>query len=425
MKVKTKALHKKLLILFVSSLLALGIAETAMRIFMPEIGWVPEADPVLGWASREYHKFNPDVPKSTGEKRILFLGDSFLAGAGVSKLSNRFPALLGRQLGREYSVITCAAGGWGTDQELLAYLQKGRAWKPNMVVVAFCSNNDIADIVSHHEGSYMLKPYFVLEDNSSLSLFDGFGKPWTMEGLLTTEQPPVYQNMNCFYGSYLLEFFRIRFKLWTPMKLYDLDSFAHVDPRYRMWNIYQQGYQEERLEIFQRQPELTWSPETTVSHASAYIHEDFEINTYQWRLYERLLVELRDQVRADGGELVVMILPVIFHSPDPDTITGGSFEQYFKTPEGGFTFRAAEPRDRVTEICRRNGLTLLDPTPSFRAYLVKHDLHKETWPNLWNRHFSDLGHRIISELTLDFFRESTASGSPLERPIEEPGNHKP
>jgi hypothetical protein len=73
-------------ILIVSCFLVVLSAEVFIRLFKSEIKWAQRKDPVLGWSNDEYKQFDPHVPKGDeSEKRILFLGDSFIAGSSRSR----------------------------------------------------------------------------------------------------------------------------------------------------------------------------------------------------------------------------------------------------------------------------------------------------------------------------------------------------
>ena len=49
-----------------------------------------------------------------------------------------------RQDGYNVEVINIGYGGWGTDQELEALRNEGVRYKPNLVIIQFCSN-DLTD----------------------------------------------------------------------------------------------------------------------------------------------------------------------------------------------------------------------------------------------------------------------------------------
>jgi hypothetical protein len=156
---------------------------------------------------------------------------------------------------------------------------------------------------------------------------------------------------------------------------------------------------ERSIEIYKCQDTLSWAPQMGINHVSAYIHEDFPDNSYQWRLFEHLVIQLRDDVEKGGGTLVIMLLPAIYNPWNLDTVAGGPFEKQFVTPHGVFTFRSAEPRERLLAICRKNRILFLDPTTEFLNRVARHDLHGQVWPPPHDRHFSHVGHSIVAGIT--------------------------
>ena len=121
-------------------------------------------------------------------------------------------------------------------------------------------------------------------------------------------------------------------------------------------------------------------------------------------MLEKILFKLKKEVQSSGGKLAVLLLPVIFNPEDPETIAGGSFVKRFQTPEGYFTFRSDEPRERLRSITARIGIAFYEPTQEFIKFVVEKDLMKRVWPNPKDKHFSALGHEILAKLlkkTLD------------------------
>ena len=66
----------------------------------------------LGYRDKEF------VEKSGGKKRILLLGDSFAAGHGIKKSSDRFGNLLEAKLGEDHEVYNLGVNGSYPDDEL-------------------------------------------------------------------------------------------------------------------------------------------------------------------------------------------------------------------------------------------------------------------------------------------------------------------
>ena len=92
--------------------------ELVVRLIYPELGRAQHFDAGLGWSTVEYRKIDVSGSAEDQRTRMLFLGDSFLAGSGVKSMADRFPVLLGNQQEDRLETRIFAAGGWGTDQQL-------------------------------------------------------------------------------------------------------------------------------------------------------------------------------------------------------------------------------------------------------------------------------------------------------------------
>jgi len=175
-----------LLLAFVSLAFVLAVFEIGLRLAgyraiyemysKPSLFW--RYDPLLGWSQEmgangqyvgprpwpiEFEATvsinalglrGPDVPESAdGESRVVFLGDSMVAGFEV-EYEQTYVALLGRELsrriGRPVRTINAGVRGYGTDQYYLYFVERGRALGADVVVV-FHSGNDPADNTTLHE----------------------------------------------------------------------------------------------------------------------------------------------------------------------------------------------------------------------------------------------------------------------------------
>lgn len=193
------------LLALVSLVLAGGAAELGLRLAgygalhdvysKPELFW--RHDALLGWslepgARGRYRGPQPFpvefdsaieinslglrgpelAPRPPEGLRVVLLGDSFVAGFEVEQ-AETFAALLEplltHRLGRPVAVINAAVRGYGTDQSLLWYRERGRALAPDLVVAVF-SANDFEDNVTLHrvrrpfgKGAFALRPSGALE----------------------------------------------------------------------------------------------------------------------------------------------------------------------------------------------------------------------------------------------------------------------
>jgi hypothetical protein len=95
------------------------------------------------------------------EARVLLLGDSIAFGLEVGD-QETFAHRLGLEDG--FEVVNLAVDGYGPDQSLLKLEREGLAFRPDVVVMNFCLENDFADAVSAtflYDGLHP-KPYFRL-----------------------------------------------------------------------------------------------------------------------------------------------------------------------------------------------------------------------------------------------------------------------
>jgi lysophospholipase L1-like esterase len=100
----------------------------------------------------------PDRPvaKPPGTRRIVVVGDSFVAGWGVAE-EHLFTSLLEQRLNAAGSVslrtevINVGRTGTSTIRELDLYEHIGRRFSPDVVVLAVFLGNDVAEIVEEHD----------------------------------------------------------------------------------------------------------------------------------------------------------------------------------------------------------------------------------------------------------------------------------
>ena len=158
----------ELALLAVSAVLSLLVAEAALRVLgrgplhvNPVPGTFWRYDSLLGWSNspgaegvfehpafrigvhinskglrdREY----PYEPEA-GRRRILVIGDSFVWGYGVEQ-PETFPKVLEAAL-PGIDVVNGGVAGYGTDQELLWLRAEGLRYRPQVVILMMCGNDD-------------------------------------------------------------------------------------------------------------------------------------------------------------------------------------------------------------------------------------------------------------------------------------------
>src|SRR5947208_7705745 len=183
----------KIILLLSSLLLSLAIIEIALRITgysYPEF-YVADAQRgyalrpgMRGWYRKEGEAFvqiNNDglrdrehsKRKPANTIRIAVLGDSYTEAFQVN-FENSLCALLERKLhecpalsGHEVEVINFGVSGYGTAQELITLRNQVWQYSPDIVLLAFTTNNDISDNVRGLKKTDEI-PYFVLRDGKPL-----------------------------------------------------------------------------------------------------------------------------------------------------------------------------------------------------------------------------------------------------------------
>ena len=118
-----------------------------------------------GWRDREY-----SIEKPEGTFRIIVIGDSFIEGIQFPVeeiLTELLEARLNREHTRPFEVINMGVGAFGTDQEYLALKHYGSRYDPDLVLLAFCVDNDIYGNLLEFRGE-PLKPYFYFDESGDL-----------------------------------------------------------------------------------------------------------------------------------------------------------------------------------------------------------------------------------------------------------------
>jgi len=192
--------RKKLIILAVSTAFCLLIMEMVLRFVFPirimtiglrdapkaaRYGWAlnphqlikildPDTGAVYtdyanseGWRDRER-----TIQRRPNTLRILVIGDSVTYGAIVGQ-ADTYTAILERKLrasGVDAEVINISYGGWGADQELEALTLEGIAYKPDLIILQFCTNDpsDVVYFASNDEPTRRMKPFYYELDASGV-----------------------------------------------------------------------------------------------------------------------------------------------------------------------------------------------------------------------------------------------------------------
>ncbi|MBI5075989.1 MAG: SGNH/GDSL hydrolase family protein [Nitrospirae bacterium] len=177
------------LTMFVSVVIAVLLGEGFLRLFFEDRLIIQEEeravlyryDHKLGWFPREKstYTFTGSKPisivhnsrgfrdiehqKNSNKRGLLFLGDSFLWGYDV-EASERFTEKLRPRL-PDWNIYNLGVSGYSTDQELLLIMDQFDFYRPEIVFLVYCSDNDETDNSSNSIGSgAYYKPFYEMDE---------------------------------------------------------------------------------------------------------------------------------------------------------------------------------------------------------------------------------------------------------------------
>jgi len=134
----------------------------------------------VSYQINDRHCRGPDylIPKPSGTKRIIVLGDSYTFGQGVHQedtFNHRMEAMFNDSGidNANYEIINCGACGYDTRQERLFYESFASAYEPDLVIVSMCFNDDISWLEEVNKG-YVYIPGKLDKIIVTLGLVRGF-----------------------------------------------------------------------------------------------------------------------------------------------------------------------------------------------------------------------------------------------------------
>jgi len=185
-----------LLLIFIGIFTAVLIAEIGLRLIGYSNPSFYKYDETLGSSlrpyaeglyqkeGRAYVKINSDglrdvehtVAKPDNVFRIAVLGDSYAQGLQLDidklfwkLLENRLNSCPEFNSDKKIEIINFGVSGYGTGRELLMLRKKVWKYRPDMVILAFLTGNDVRDNSKELNRVYYI-PYFELNENGKLVL---------------------------------------------------------------------------------------------------------------------------------------------------------------------------------------------------------------------------------------------------------------
>ena len=177
-------LRANLALLLLSLFIPTALCEIGLRIFLRDLADVKDErsltyryDAKLGWfpianskkvftgfrtinISHNSEGFRDAEPVKGNKPGVIFLGDSLVWGFDV-EAAERFTEKL-QAKHPQWAVYNFGVSGYGTDQEYLLLQKHFDAYKPRVVFLIICGDNDNDDNAWNFRGGYY-KPYYTLE----------------------------------------------------------------------------------------------------------------------------------------------------------------------------------------------------------------------------------------------------------------------
>lgn len=300
-----------------------------------------------------------DVPETPppGTRRVAVIGDSMTAAVAVDE-EHTFVRLLEDRLrlisGSRWETLNFGVSSASTGQELVYYRQVASRYRPEVVICAFFSGNDLAD--NSVQLTRAPRLYFDFDARGELRLAS-----------LGPRASPV--------NDWLDQ--HSRFYVWQKVAVAAVRSRwraarSSLDVGYRIFET----REDERL-----------------AHA--------------WRITERLLATYRDEVEAHGSHFVVAVLPCAQQVYD-------DVWEELVSRSGGIPLDREKPERRLSSIGERHGIRVVSLTPAFRRAARHARGHGGSADLFLNHrhHFSEAGHAVAAEVLLPIIQELSQKRRP-------------
>lgn len=396
-----KQLATRLLLVTGSLLAALLIFEIGLRIAGFSYPVLAMADRYRGWALRPgaegwwnqegeaYIRINSDglrdrehnKEKPAGTLRIAVLGDSYAEALQVP-MENAFWAVMEHRLqeckafgGQKVEVINFGVSGYGTAQELITLRQQAWAYSPDIVVLAFATDNDVRDN-SRALNQFPEIPYYIYRgdelvlDTSSLEARNNSLKFRLQQSALgrlfnwMRDRSRVIQ---------LVDKSRSRF-IRRPVRQERSASARNGKDIYAELGL-------DSL-IFRAPDDPAWKE--------------------AWRVTEGLVTLMRDEVEEKGARFFVVTLSsgIQVH---PDPAVRRDFMRQLGVDDLFY------PNLRIQALCEREGIPALDLAPALLTYAEQHQVFMHGFgqqPGLG--HWNERGHRVAGKMVAQKLCEARA-----------------
>lgn len=330
----------------------------------------------LGLRDKEHAYRKPD-----GSFRILILGDSFTEALQVPlemAYPTRLEACLNDRLAAPIEVINGGVSSYGLGEEYLQYINEGVKYDPDLVLVAFYTGNDLADL-DRNDDKGMIRFFggykFTLED-------DQLQKQW-----ISWDEP-----------SYEIS------GLESLLRRYSMIYRVLRHPQYKFYWWYANLTKEEP------------APKALPDWETYVFTQDFSHNPdtppqlkKMWVLFQRLLTEMVKATTANGDQLGVMLIP------EKRQVHQSQLNKQIKIMEQQFSdfytvqWDMTEPNRTLVNYFNQLQIPVLDLQPYFQAHELSggYLLYLED-----DIHYNQDGHRLTADILCDWLVKNEAINLP-------------
>lgn len=368
----------KLFFVIIGLIVAFIIFEVAVRVLglAQQTAGLYQSDKLIGskhipnahgwWRKKEFKtelKFNLEgfrdidhsVDKPHGVYRVIVLGDSYVEAFQVP-LENTFHKILERRLnenaGRlKYEVLNFGVSGFGLPQDYLALKHYGMKYRPDLVILAVTTGNDIRNAHPELERDSS-KPYFVFDSRGELQLL------------------PFHVN-----EAKGIQFF-IANKIFFPQSY----IFLAQTLRPLWWQFKAKKKMAEEVKS-----EVKLSPDSYV-YAEKYSKAWKEA----WEYTLALIKKMKEELSGSGIEFLVVSLT------DSDSQIDGSLQKYLEENAKDMKWDMDRPVKILDRFCREKRIGFLPLLYGFRKEFNRtHEKFHFTYDGHWNKRGHELAADII------------------------------
>jgi lysophospholipase L1-like esterase len=331
--------------------------------------------------SHGFRDYERPFEKPKGTFRILVLGDSYVEAFQVS-LEDAFPALLERKLNENsashrFEVLNLGQSGFGTADEYMRYLNFGVKYRPDLVLLAFLTGNDIrnnAKILNREELGF----YFVLDKSGQLVLDRSIVEDYE-QSLTSAKRLIQFIKQRSYLASLVSErFYLLRLQLQERR----IKKLLSETKKQRLWN---------RDHRTQKEPD-------ELSDLNIYLENMSERWREAFAITKALLLKFKQSVENNDGQFLLATLSNA-EQVHPE-LQQELRERY------GLPFDFEQPDRNLEEFAQRHQITYLKLMPVFHEYHLRTGSYLHGFGGSKTGHWNQKGHRLAADTIFEFLNKN-------------------